>query len=231
MLLFLKENSYGRSRKELTDIFNAKFKTIKTVKSISSICNKYRYYSIDKTKYYFTDEMISFLEKNVKSNKWDEITKKFNSYFSCSKSISTIKTTCLRRFGLVNGLPNCTFWENEKHPLGTERIHHGYIVIKTEEPNIWTPKHILLWEQKNGSVPDGYCIIFADGDRTNFSEDNLIKVNRKELYHLNIRKLRFSDPEYTKIGLNIAKIFIMAKERQKELNNEESEKKNQQEEA
>lgn len=231
MLLFLKENSFGRSRKELTDHFNAKFETTQTIKEISSVCNKHKYYSIDRSEYYFTDEMVSFLEKNVKSNKWDEITKKFNSHFSTSKSTSAIKSSCVRSFGFVNGLPNCTCLENKKHPLGTERIYHGYIVIKTAQPNIWTPKHILLWEQKNGPVPDGYCIIFADGDRTNFSENNLIKVSRKELYHLNIRKLRFSDPEYTKVGLNIAKIFIKAKERQKEIDDEKSKEKNQQEEA
>lgn len=48
---------------------------------------------------------------------------------------------------------------------------------------------------------------------------------------MNIRKLRFSDPEYTKVGLNIAKIFIKAKERQKEIDDEKSKEKNQQEEA
>ena len=106
-------------------------------------------------------------------------------------------------------------------------MHNGYVLIKTAHPDKWIPKHRLLWEEKNGPLPEGDIIIFADGNKSNFNLDNLIKVNKKEFLHLNYFSLRFNDSEYTKVGLTIVKVIIKAKERQKELDNEKSKKKNQ----
>ena len=65
-------------------------------------------------------------------------------------------------------------------------------------------------------VPKESVIIFADGDKTNLSIENLICVSRKELRVLNQCRLISPVPELTKTGLNIAKIRIKLAELRKE---------------
>lgn len=219
MFAFLKENSFGISRKELTKRFNDHFKTQKTIKEISAKCNHWGFKS--KNKFIFSDEMFYFLKNIVEGRRWKEITSMFNSHFGVNKSIQRIMSFCSSR-GLWNGLKGQT-----GHSIGTEQMHNGYVLIKTAHPDKWIPKHRLLWEEKNGPLPKGDIIIFADGNKSNFNLDNLIKVNKKEFLHLNYFSLRFNDSEYTKVGLTIVKVIIKTKERQKELDNEKSKKKNQ----
>lgn len=38
-------------------------------------------------------------------------------------------------------------------------------------------KHRFLWETANGPIPKGHKVIFADGDKTNITLDNLIMVS------------------------------------------------------
>lgn len=76
-------------------------------------------------------------------------------------------------------------------PVGSERVNgEGYHDIKIADPNKWKTKHVLLWEELNGKVPKGHCIIFVDGDKNHIDIDNLTKVSRSELAVLN--KRRFS---------------------------------------
>ena len=65
-------------------------------------------------------------------------------------------------------------------------------------------------------VPFGQAIIFGDGDKTNFSIENLICVSRKELRVLNKFGLIKNDVELTKTGLNVAKIRIKLAELRRE---------------
>lgn len=73
-------------------------------------------------------------------------------------------------------------------PIGSERVccKDGYVLVKVAEENPFDSsasgwyrhKHVVLWEEHNGPVPDGYCIRFADGDKTNITIENLILVSR-----------------------------------------------------
>lgn len=78
--------------------------------------------------------------------------------------------------------------------LGSERIDSkdGYILVKVAEPNPYTgadtrfkQKHVHVYEQHHGEVPDGMVVIFMDGDKRNFDPDNLAAVTRSELARLN----------------------------------------------
>lgn len=223
---FIKNNITGMSFREITKKVNEKFNLNKSVRQIKSFCIWHKIYNGKGKRsselFKFTDEMILFIKKNIYKTSYKELAERFNQHFSVNITTHNLKNKC-KRLGLLNQM---TF----DKPLFTEYFcrRDGYF-IKTEKG--WIPKQRFLWEEKHGPLPYGYCIIFADGDNTNFNENNLIKVNRKEHFHLNKRKLRFSDPEYTKVGLNIVKLFLKAEERQKELAHEESEKENQPEKA
>ena len=93
-------------------------------------------------------------------------------------------------------------------PLGTERWKQGFIYVKVEEPNLWKRKHVILWEKENGPVPPHHCVIFLDGDRTNFSLDNIACVSRREALKLNEKGWHFKDIELQKTALNLVRLKI-----------------------
>ncbi|MGE9985618.1 HNH endonuclease [Desulfovibrio sp. SGI.169] len=224
---FIKHHVKSLSYKELTEKINTIFNLNKSVNQIKGFCIYHDLHNGKGKKvseqFYFTDDMIQYIKNNITQTAYKDLLKNFNEHFSVNITKSILKYK-LQKLGLSNG-------RTPDHQLFTEHFdkRNGYFIIKTEKG--WISKQRFLWEQYNGPLSEEYCIIFADGDITNFTKDNLIKVNRKEHFHLNRRKLRFSDPEYTKTGLNIVKLFLKAEERQKEINNEESEKENQQAEA
>ena len=87
-----------------------------------------------------------------------------------------------------------------RKPMGAERIcsKDGYILKKIKEVDPYTGfgtryrlKHIHIWEQANGPVPEGQVVAFIDGDKTNCRLENLMLISRLEL--LNLNQLGYKD--------------------------------------
>lgn len=77
---------------------------------------------------------------------------------------------------------------------GHERIDSkdGYVVMIVDEVNPWTGaktrpvhKHVYLWEQINGPVPDGHCLKCRDGNKLNTDPSNWELIPRGVLPRLN----------------------------------------------
>jgi len=98
-------------------------------------------------------------------------------------------------------------------PIGTENTKKGYVRVKIAEPNVWKYKHILIWEQSNGSLPDGHIVIFADKNNRNFDINNLIAITRKQLAVMNRYRLIHENSDATKAGKLIADIMIKIRDR------------------
>lgn len=72
-------------------------------------------------------------------------------------------------------------------PVGSEREgKDGYVVVKVREEatvpmskDNWELKHVHVYEQHFGPVPEGHVVYFADGDRRNFDPENLVAVPRR----------------------------------------------------
>lgn len=100
--------------------------------------------------------------------------------------------------------------------VGSERItKDGYVEIKITEPNKWRLKHIVLWERKNGPLPKGYALVFADSDKTNINIDNLLLVTRHQLLIMNSNKLIKNDAELTKTGTIISDVIVKIRDRRR----------------
>lgn len=102
-------------------------------------------------------------------------------------------------------------------PIGTEKVlKDGYIWVKIKDmpkakKNInWKQKQKLIWEQVNGPVPDGYFVMFADGNNRNFDLDNLVLVTKAEMLYLNRNSLIYNHAEITKSGVLIARMMSKA---------------------
>lgn len=104
-------------------------------------------------------------------------------------------------------------------PIGSERIDNkdGYVMVKVAEPRTWRLKHIVVWEQHNGKLPDGHVIWFIDNDRTNCSIENLMLVTQGENAVTNKFGLGRAAPQDKTTVQLIAKTRIKARERRNNL--------------
>lgn len=101
--------------------------------------------------------------------------------------------------------------------VGSTRItKDGYKEIKIAEPNKWKLYQRYLYEKAHDEeLTSNDLIIFADGDKSNFDIDNLVKVSRANLLYLNNKNLIFDDADLTKTGVNISKVMETVYKRKK----------------
>lgn len=65
-------------------------------------------------------------------------------------------------------------------PVGYESIRKGVVYVKVEGCNRMVQKSRYVYEQTHGSIPEGMCISFKDGDSTNCTPDNLMLITEAE---------------------------------------------------
>lgn len=182
---FLIDNVKGITLKELTNRFNKKFNLSL---SESSIKNREHKLGI---KSGITGGQ--FQKGHISHNKG----KKQTEYMS-KEAIERTKAT---RFKKGNIPPN-------HREVGEERItKDGYIEIKVAEPNKWQLKHRYIYEKEFGNIPDGYNLIFLDGNRQNLKLSNLKLVSKAEDLIMNNNKLFTKDKDVTNTGTIIASII------------------------
>lgn len=106
-----------------------------------------------------------------------------------------------------------------RRPLYSERIDakDGFILIKVPErcphtgrPTRFKHKHVWIWEQEHGPVPEGMCVSFIDGDKLHCELENLELVTRGELAIRNKLQLN-QQPEELKPAIKaLAKLRVKA---------------------
>ncbi|WP_232321180.1 HNH endonuclease signature motif containing protein [Latilactobacillus sakei] len=72
--------------------------------------------------------------------------------------------------------------------------------------NRWKRKHRIIWESKNGPIPEGYKLLFVDGNSLNLSLKNMALVTSAEMARLNQGGYIYPDADMTKTMLNVVKI-------------------------
>ena len=91
----------------------------------------------------------------------------------------------------------------------------GYLVQKVKETGIQRERfeyvHRRVWEKHNGPVPEGKTVSFLDGNKDNCNIENLVLLNCAENLELTRSGLRFSDAEFTKAGVAVAKLRVAAR--------------------
>lgn len=99
-------------------------------------------------------------------------------------------------------------------PIGTEKtLADGYLWVKVDnKPKVpkrmnWRPKHVKIWQDAHGPVPDDHIVIFLDGDRSNFALDNLKAVSKSTNARLNQNHLRYNNKEVTEAGVAVAQLM------------------------
>lgn len=96
----------------------------------------------------------------------------------------------------------------------------GYLIRKVQEDGTQRERfkfvHRAVWEEHHGEIPKGKMVSFLDGDKDNCNIENLFLIDNETNLEMNRRELRFDEAELTKVGRNIAKLNISARNRKKE---------------
>lgn len=185
--------------------------------------------------HHYNAEENKFLIDNVKGITLKELTEKFNNKFNLNLSESAIanrKTKLGLTSGIVGGQfkkgnvpfnkgtkglmkPNKTSFKKgnvpaNRRPIGSERkTKDGYIEIKINDGKLnknWMCKHRYVYQKHYGKIPEGYNVVFLDGDKNNCNISNLEIISKAEDLIMNQYKLFTKNKDLTKIGLSIAKV-------------------------
>jgi len=163
-IAFVRENYAGRSRAEMTKVFNRHFETDMTVAQITTCVHN----------------------RGITSGRTGRFPKG-NKPWNAGTSGQGLTGANKGSFKKGSIPPN-------RKSLGTERIcpKDGYLLIKVAEKNPYTGfptrykhKHVHIWEQENGPVPKGVIVALRDGDKINCEPENLMLITRAELLNLN----------------------------------------------
>jgi len=112
-------------------------------------------------------------------------------------------------------------------PMYSGRLNKdGYIEIKVPERNPHTGaptrfrlKHRWLWEQEHGPLPEGYVLVFRDGDKRHCALDNLELMRRRELMRMNqivgIDGLKDLTPDELQALRSLARLQCTIKDKEK----------------
>lgn len=189
MKQFILDNYKGRYNQELADLFNQKFNTNITSRTIKS------YKANNKLNSGLTGK---FRKGQTPHNKGKKMPKEV---------YEKVKHTM---FAKGNVPPN-------HRPVGSERISKdGYIEVKVAEPNKWRLKQRVVYEEAKGKIPEGCTIIFLDGNKRNFDIDNLRCITWSELLYLNCNGLNNSN-EITETGILMARLDRAKNKKKQEL--------------
>lgn len=165
-------------RKELTELFNDKFKTEVSHKALGQKCIKLGLICPNNGR---------FKKGSIPINKGKKGLTKANitSFSPGNRPMQTKKVGS----------------------ISTRKDKNGnlYMHIKIAEPNKWQMLHVYIYEHKHGKIPKGHCVIFKDKNTLNTRLDNLMLVTRDELVRLN-QKYAYVDGSLKETALQVIKI-------------------------
>ena len=168
--------------KEIAKIINAKFGTGFSYTAIQNRIHAKKL-STKVPYHWYTEEQDEWLCQNISHYTYPDLVVAFNEKFHTSQSYYNIKSHCQRK-GFQGGSSYQKGYANwRKTPIGTEKIYNGRIYVKVSEApsgrekknhmGNWKPKGQVVWEQHHGKVPDGYCVVYLDGNPLNCDISNL----------------------------------------------------------
>lgn len=220
---WLKENfnNYG-SHKDLLSELNSKFGNGRSLESVQQKC---RSIGLQRgpSPVLWTDDEEEWLNENfgkVNTRKLHELfVERFRSvgYYSFKNHI------CKTRGMRCGNDFRATGFENKRCPIGSERKRNGYTLVKVDdivgkrgthdaERHNWKFKHVVEWEKHNGKLPVGHQVVFLNGNREDFSKENLVAVPKKYMRMMNANGWLSGNELIAKIGIRICEIHYEGKE-------------------
>ena len=183
---FIELNSKGAGNAELTEMLNKKFGTSFTAKQIKAY----------KANHGISSGLTGHFPKgHVPSNKGRKMPKELYNKVKPTMFKTGHKPANTSPVGTIEKRKDNYWWRkisNNKEPARRN----------------WKQIHRIVWEEVNGPIPEGYVIIFKDGNTDNITIDNLMMVTMQERLIMTRHKLFVKDyPELTESGAILAKLL------------------------
>lgn len=194
VIQFMIDNYEGKDNIELAKLLNDKFNLDTNNDRVSNVkANLKRRKGIDLTTYINRGKYRKGISPSNKGKKQIE--------FMTKEGIERSKVTRFKKGKLPHN----------RREIGDERISKdGYIEIKLRDGcgnKNWEYKHRWIYKKHHGKIPEGYHVIFLDGDKRNFDISNLKAISKSEELIMNRNKLFTSDKKATDTGTLIAKVI------------------------
>ena len=143
----------------------------------------------------YDKEQIAYIRKQIEAGvPQSKIAKMFNAKYGTQVSCKGINKVCARHnmsperkgLAMVAGVRNPF---TVRRPIGTERTSGGKMYVKIadnvqlstehgfKEGGNYQEKKRYCYEQYRGSIPERHQIIHLDGNKQNFSNDNLYAIS------------------------------------------------------
>lgn len=174
----------------------------------------------------FTDEQVEFIRENIRDMSTRDCANAFSEFFN-----EPLGQTELRRVMTRNGI-QASRKRNDFSPIGTERYSDYYqcIMVKVGEYRCqkgecrternykrnlnWKLKQNLIWEQTNGKeLPWRWVVVFLDGDRMNYSPENLYAVPLNVAGTIERMRMHSENADIYKTALIWGELYYTLKER------------------
>lgn len=178
----------------------------------------------------YTDKENEWLKEHINDCKWDELTERYNAEFGKSRTKTALKRHCWGVLHIISERKGYFPKGNVPHninDIGAEMWENGYLWVKVN--NIkgkhgshhayrqnWKQKHIVIWEEAHGKLPEGKQIVFLDGDRTNFDLDNLYCVDLRIMAVMNRNKWFTDNRENTLTAIKWCELHFALKDERTE---------------
>jgi len=169
----------------------------------------------------FNSEEREFLRNNSQGKLATELTEMFNKEFDRNVLVKQIRIF-KKNQKIISGV-DCKYKKGELHPLyvpvESERVVRHYkqneILIKNANCQ-WEQKERYLYKKYIGEIPNGYTIMFLDGNIENYDLNNLVAVPKKIKNSINITRLRTKSKEMNKASILLFKLKDLIQEKEKE---------------
>ena len=215
---FLISNFKGMDWKSLCDLFNRKYETHFSTKSLNRVVyeNGYKKYKRN----HFTEEQRIFLIENIEKYSYPRLTKEFNKKFNSDCTQGSITQQCLTYLKIKKAdsyIPhNAVNIGEETLKYKTTKYKTTYIKVekgpKNNQSEMWKPKHRIIWEEYNRAIAKDEVVIFLDGDKTNFELDNLYCISKKIMCVMNLNSWFTDSREHTLTAVKWCELYYKLKE-------------------
>lgn len=181
---------------------------------------------MSKPHHYYTDEEREFLRENISNNSFKVLTEKFNLRFGTDVAVSSISDLCTKRLKIYRGKNTGHFSVGQARTsidVGKTVLRNGYLHIKTDSvrhsgkvsysdmKENWMPYQKYVYEQRYGKIPDGYRVVFLDGDKNNFDLENLYCISTRVNCVMNKNRWFSSDRDLTLAAIKWCELFYSIK--------------------
>lgn len=207
MFEFIRDNSWGVSSEEMANMVNEKFGTSFTKNRMKSF----------RAKYGIRSGVTGWFRKGrapaTKGKTLEEI---------CGYDPDKLARVRATQFREGQRPPN-------EKPIGTiTTTTDGYLIRKKQMEGTqwerWEFLHRAVWEEYNGSVPEGMVVVFRDGNKQNCDISNLMLAKRSEVPVMTRKGYWSEDPDLTETALNIVRLQQAAKKKRGKSSDAKSDK-------